>query len=280
MMRFWITPELAQTLIAAMQDGRAGATCSPDLGLSTCRVQLGPHGMSFSDAANLSPEQLDEVAGAKRGVFILEDGRLEPVQISADYFYKLIPTDEAPTVEISGIQMHRTTGTAPFLNALNSAKSVVRKGAAMLDTCGGLGYTAIAAARLGAASVVSLDVDANVREIARRNPWSAEYFASPAIELVDADAADFVADQPDDTFSSIIHDPPRFSRAGHLYGAEFYGQLARVLRPRGRLFHYTGDPFSKSRGKSFVQGVMRRLGDAGFEPKRADHLQGVLARLG
>jgi hypothetical protein len=149
----------------------------------------------------------------------------------------------------------------------------------VLDTCGGLGYTAIAAARLGAGSVVSLDIDANVREIAGRNPWSAEYFASPVIELVDSDAADFIAQQPDGTFNSIIHDPPRFSRAGHLYGAEFYGQLARVLSSRGRLFHYTGDPFSKSRGKSFVQGVMRRLGDAGLEPKRADHLQGVLARL-
>ena len=238
----------------------------------------------MSDDANLSLAQLDEVAGAKRGVFIFEDGRLEPVQISADYFYKLIPTDEAPTdetptVEISGIQMHRTTGTAPFLNAMNSAKAVVRKGATVLDTCGGLGYTAIAAARLGAGSVVSLDVDVNVREIARRDPWSAEYFASPVIELVHADAADFAAQQPDDTFDCIIHDPPRFSRAGNLYGAEFYGQLARVLRPRGRLFHYTGDPFSKSRGKSFVQGVVRRLGDAGFEPRRADHLQGVLAQL-
>ena len=279
MTRFWITPELAQTLTAAMQAGHAEASCSLDLGLSTCAVQLDPHGVSFSDAAVLPLEQLDEIAGAKRGVFILEHGRIEPVQISADYFYKLIPTSEAPTIEISGIQMHRTTGTAPFLNAMNSAKSVVRKGASVLDTCGGLGYTAIAAARLGAGSVVSLDIDANVREIAGRNPWSAEYFASPVIELVDSDAADFIAQQPDGTFNSIIHDPPRFSRAGHLYGAEFYGQLARVLSSRGRLFHYTGDPFSKSRGKSFVQGVMRRLGDAGLEPKRADHLQGVLARL-
>jgi len=279
MTRFWITPELAKTLITAMQDGRTEMTCSLDLGLSTCPVRLGSHGASFADDAGLSPEQLDEVAAAKRGVFILEGGRIEPIQISDDYFYKLIPTDEAPTIEISGIQMHRTTGTAPFLNAMNSAKAVVRKGATVLDTCGGLGYTAIAAARLGAGEVVSLDIDPNVLEVARRNPWSAEYFSSDAITLVDADAAEFVAEQPDGRFDCVIHDPPRFSRAGHLYGAAFYAGLARVLRPRGRLFHYTGDPYSKSRGKSFVQGVIRRLGDAGFEPKRADHLQGVLARV-
>lgn len=279
MAQYWLTPELAKALAAAMHGGQAELNCSLDLGLSTEHVQLSPTAVTFAEGAALSLEQLREMASAKRGVFIFDDGRLAPVQISAGYFYKLIPTDEAPTIEISGIQMHRTTGTAPFLNAMNSAKTVVRKGAAVLDTCGGLGYTAIAAARLGAASVVSLDVDPNVREIARQNPWSAEYFSSPVIELVDADAAEFVAAQPDGTFDCVVHDPPRFSRAGHLYGEEFYHGLARVLRPRGRLFHYTGDPFSKSRGKSFVQGVLRRLQSAGFEPKRSGHLQGIVARV-
>lgn len=278
MAQYWLTPELAKALVAAMHGGQAKLSCSLDLGLSTQHVRLSPKTVTLAEGVALSFEQLREMASAKRGVFVFEDGRLSPVQISADYFYKLIPTDEAPTIEISGIQMHRTTGTAPFLNAMNSAKTVVRKGAAVLDTCGGLGYTAIAAARLGAASVVSLDVDPNVREIAHMNPWSAEYFSSPVIELVDADAAEFVAAQPDGSFDCVVHDPPRFSRAGHLYGEEFYRGLARVLRPRGRLFHYTGDPFSKSRGKSFVQGVIRRLQSAGFEPKRAGHLQGVVAR--
>jgi len=278
MARYWLTPELAKSLLGAAREALRELNCSLDLGLSTQHVQLSPKTVTLAEGAALSLEQLREMAAAKRGVFIFKDGRLAPVQISAGYFYKLIPTDEAPTIEISGIQMHRTTGTAPFLNAMNSAKTVVRKGAAVLDTCGGLGYTAIAAARLGAASVVSLDVDPNVREIARQNPWSAEYFSSHVIELVDADAAEFVAAQPDGSFDCVVHDPPRFSRAGHLYGEEFYRGLARVLRPRGRLFHYTGDPFSKSRGKSFVRGVIRRLQSAGFESKRADRLQGVVAR--
>jgi len=279
MARHWLTPELAKTLLGAAESGRAELACSLDLGLTTQHVGIEPDSIALGGDDAVSLEQLREVATAKRGVFILESGWLEPVQIAADYFYKLIPTDEAPTVEISGVQMHRTTGTAPFRNATESAKTVVRRGAAVLDTCGGLGYTAIAAARHGATSVVSLDIDANVREIARRSPWSADYFASVVIHIIDADAEEFVAEQADASFDCVIHDPPRFSRAGELYGAEFYRGLARVLRPRGRLFHYTGEPYARSRGRSFVAGVLRRLQDAGFEPKAVERLQGVVARL-
>ena len=278
MARYWLTPDLAKTLLDAIAAGRAEFDCSLDLGLTTRRVGITPDAVALAEDAAISREQLREVGSAKRGVFIAEAGRIEPVEIAADYFYKLIPTDEAPTVEISGIQMHRTTGTAPFRNATESAKTVVRKGAVVLDTCGGLGYTAIAAARLRAGWVVSLDIDPNVREIARRNPWSAKYFGGPVIELIDADAAEFVAAQPDASFDCVIHDPPRFSRAGELYGSAFYCELARVLRPRGRLFHYTGEPYAKSRGRSFVDGVLRRLSDTGFETKRAERLQGVVAR--
>ena len=279
MTRVWLTSGVAEVLLAAMHERQTEVRCSLDLGLSRQLVRVEPDKVMLGEGAEISAEQLREVVKSARNCYLFKDGRLAPIQITAQYFYKLVPTDEAPTIEISGIQMHRTTGTAPFRNAMESVRTVVRKGVAVLDTCGGLGYTAIAAARRGASSVVSLDVDANVRSIARQNPWSAEYFSSPVIKLVETDAAEFAESQPDGTFDSVVHDPPRFSRAGHLYGAEFYRQLARILSRRGRLFHYTGDPFSKNRGKSFVLGVVRRLKDAGFEVTRADHLQGVVARL-
>jgi len=280
MARFWLTPDLAQRLLAAMETDEAEVRCSLDLGLSSLTVRISAGMASFGEDAALSAEQVRRVAGSKRGVFLLEADRLEPVQVSGTSFYKLIPTDEAPTIEIDGIQMHRTTGTHPFENATRSARTVVRPGARVLDTCGGLGYTAIAAARLGAAAVVSVEVDANVRAIARKNPWSAEYFGNPVIELADGDAAGFVSAQPDAAFDRVIHDPPRFSRAGELYGAGFYAELARVLRRGGRMFHYTGEPYSRGRGRAFVPGVMKRLRAAGFEVKRAEQLQGVVARRG
>jgi len=279
MARWWFTPELAHSLLAAMAEGAEEVTCSLDLGLSRQKVGLTPDGAALASGVEIDAPALREVAGGRRGVFVFEDGRLAPVRIAAEYFYKLIPTDEAPTIEISGIQMHRTTGTAPFGNAEASARTVVREGTDVLDTCGGLGYTAIAAARLGAARVVSVEADPNVWAIARQNPWSAEYFTSRVISLAEGDCSDFVRAQEEGSFDRVIHDPPRFSRAGELYGAEFYGQLARVLRRGGRLFHYTGEPYSRGRGRSFVAGVMKRLQAAGFSVRRAAPLQGVLARL-
>jgi predicted methyltransferase len=67
----------------------------------------------------------------------------------------------------------------------------------------------------------------------------------------------------DDAFSRIIHDPPTLSLAGDLYSGQFYRQLRRVLRSKGRLFHYVGDPDSRS-GRNVTRGVVSRLQEAGF----------------
>jgi len=67
----------------------------------------------------------------------------------------------------------------------------------------------------------------------------------------------------DHAYSRVIHDPPMFSLAGDLYSTAFYKQLYRVLRSSGRLFHYIGDPKSRS-GRNVTRGVIRRLQDSGF----------------
>ena len=61
-----------------------------------------------------------------------------------------------------------------------------------------------------------------------------------------------------------MHDPPRFSGStGDLYSLEFYKELHRVLKPRGLLFHYTGEP--RRRGApSILKGIRERLEKAGF----------------
>jgi hypothetical protein len=58
---------------------------------------------------------------------------------------------------------------------------------------------------------------------------------------------------------------------------DFYHELYRVLRSGGKLFHYIGDPESKS-GRSVTAGVLRRLEQAGFrELQRAPRAFGVTA---
>jgi hypothetical protein len=67
----------------------------------------------------------------------------------------------------------------------------------------------------------------------------------------------------DGAFSRIIHDPPTFSLAGELYSGAFYRELFRVLAKDGRLFHYLGDPNSRT-GARVAKGAVRRLQEAGF----------------
>jgi len=99
--------------------------------------------------------------------------------------------------------------------------------------------------------------------MARFNPWSRALFDNPKIEQVLGDAFDEVQRFEDSVFSCLIHDPPMLSLAGDLYSGEFYTECYRVLRRNGKMFHYVGDPDSKS-GARTTKGVVRRLQEAGF----------------
>ena len=52
--------------------------------------------------------------------------------------------------------------------------------------------------------------------------------------------------------------------AGDLYSGDFYAELFRILRNQGRLFHYVGDPKSRT-SEAITRGVIKRLHEAGFK---------------
>jgi predicted methyltransferase len=187
-----------------------------------------------------------------------------------------MPTARAPTMLISGIPMHRIKGTDPQRDTLEKVKAVKPVAGRVLDTATGLGYTAIEVART-ADSVVTVELDPAALQVARVNPWSQALFENPVITQRIGDSYDVVEEFDDETFTRIVHDPPVFSLAGHLYSGAFYAELYRVLERGGRLFHYVGDPQSKS-GRNTTRGVMRRLQDAGFSRvRRRPRAFGVLA---
>ena len=89
--------------------------------------------------------------------------------------------------------------------------------------------------------------------------------ARDASEVLRGDASAVVRALADGAFGCVIHDPPAraLCKEGDLDGARFYGELRRVLRPGGTLFHYVGNPESKEGGRLFG-GVRERLAEAGF----------------
>lgn len=189
--------------------------------------------------------------------------------------------DDLPNLEISGVRMK---SAAPSIEAVlvASIRELSPLSGVCLDTCGGLGYTAIAMATAPRVRRVHcIERDANVVEAARHNPASRSLFTDPKIVLQVSDAFDALDDFPDAHFDRVFHDPPRVSLAGELYSQAFYEKLFRVLKPGGKLFHYTGSPGEKA-GKRTREGVIRRLREAGFASVRdCPDAQGVSAvRIG
>jgi predicted methyltransferase len=158
--------------------------------------------------------------------------------------------------------MHRIKGIDPHRDTLQKIKTVAPVKGHVLDTCTGLGYTAIQAAKT-AERVVTVELDPAALEVARCNPWSWELFEKSKITQIVGDSFEEIGKLDSEAFARIIHDPPAFSLAGDLYSGEFYRELFRVLGRGGRLFHYIGDLESKS-GRNVARGAARRLAEAGF----------------
>ena len=254
-----------EPLLAARQAGESAASTSLDLGLTRGEVSLEAERVVFPDGQWLSWESLEEIGKSDTGCFVVEDNQAAKVQRFSEFLgraYGLMPTERAPTLLVSGIPMHRIKGTDPHRDTLTKIRAVAPVTGRVLDTCTGLGYTAIEAAKT-AEQVVTIELDPTVLEVARLNPWSRALFEHPRIEQRVGDSFDLIQDFEDESFSRIIHDPPMFSLAGELYSGEFYRHLYRVLGRKGRLFHYVGDLSSRS-GRNVVKGVARRLQDAGF----------------
>lgn len=263
----WIVLSHVQVapLLKAQGEGRGVAITSLDLGLSEVEAVIEADGAVLAGEVVLPWHAVEEIAQDRNACFLLEDHEVSRIQAFSEHtnlFYSLLPTESAPTLMISGVPMHRIKGTNPWLDSLSKLGALGRISGQVLDTCTGLGYTAILAAG-AASSVVTVELDPVVLELASLNPWSGELFDNPQIRQVVGDVVEEIQEFADDSFSCVIHDPPTIGLAGDLYSGEFYGELHRVLRPRGKLFHYTGDPRSKL-GRNTARGVARRLGEAGF----------------
>jgi predicted methyltransferase len=254
-----------QPILAARREGEDSVSTSLDLGLTQAELRLEPQGVLFPDGQRLSWEAIEAIGQNQATCFLVRDSAAEKVQFFSERlnrFYSLMPTERAPTMLRSGIPMHRIKGIDPHEDTLRKMRTIAPITGRVLDTATGLGYTAIAAAKT-AAAVVTIELDATVLEVARRNPWSRALFDNPRIRQVIGDSTEEVEGFEEATFARIFHDPPTFRLAGELYSEAFYRELFRVLKRGGRLFHYIGDLDSTS-GRVVAKGAVRRLQAAGF----------------
>lgn len=218
-------------------------------------------------------------------IYAERGGEAYRLDIFDKHYYKLRLFNGIPILEIDGLRMQLVRD---FETPLDYAKEVVDNlripakhspPAAVLDTCMGLGYTAIEASkRPGVGSVTTCEFAGPVLKLARWNPFSEPLFEKGGkISVIEGSISERIRDLPASSFDFVIHDPPRFSHAPELYSSAFYKELIRVGRPGCRLFHYVGS-VGKKRGKHIETGAARRLSDAGFGRIRHDgRLQGIFA---
>ncbi len=270
-----LTTAVHDALVAARTRGRSTIACSLDLDRSTTTVMVGTDGWSWDGRRFPFLE-----ACRARTIYHWTEGGFQPVARFTTSLTKLVPTKwGAPTFEIDGIKMLPTMRVSPYADAERKVALVAPRGKRILDTCGGLGYFAAWCLAGGARHVASYEKSPDVLWLRSLNPWSPDG-PSPAAELATltltpGDVAERIAALAPASVDAVLHDPPRFGIAGELYSQAFYDQLARVLRQRGSLYHYTGTPNRRASGRELAAEVAVRLRRAGFSAEPA--ADGVLA---
>ena len=268
-----ISSEQAQQLLESNKKGLKNIEVSLDLNLSKSKIIIENDFFIFPDNQKLEESQLKKPIKDDASCFLIKDDSLIKMQLFSEQtnkFYKLVPTKDAPTIEISGIRMHVTKEMTPMEDTKKKIESVMPIRGIVLDTCMGLGYTAILASKY-ADFIFTCEKDENVLEIAQLNPWTKELFGNKKINILNASIFNQIKVFKNNMFDAVIHDPPRLSLATELYSLEFYKQIFRVLKKDGKLYHYTGNPGSKFRKINLAGNVSKRLKQAGFKDIEKAH---------
>ncbi len=272
----------AQKILDAVNENKNKLEISLDLGITKSAVEckenkiLLTHETSkAAETETITVDDLKKIIKNNKVCYLVKNNAIHKIQLfsaETNTFLKLFPTGEhtAPTIELSGIRMHNIKKQDPLTDADNKINAINVHGK-VLDTCFGLGYTAITAAKKNDAAknqvteVYTHERDPNIVEVAKHNPWSNEVFTNKKINLKICDTVNEIKNYKNEFFDTIIHDPPMFRLSSEMYSQEFYNQLFRVLKKSGELYHYIGAHGAKNRNIDLTSGAIKRLEKAGFK---------------
>lgn len=264
-----LTLSVLEQFRAARARGDRSAPCSLDLQRTNTTVDLSMDDWCWNGQRFPYPDSCKE-----RTIYYWADGAFQPLARYTTSLIKLVPTDWGPpTFEIDGIKMLPTLRISPYIDAQRKVNLIEPRGKVILDTCGGLGYFAAWCSSGHASRIDSYEKNPDVIWLRSLNPWSPQVCTE--LTLTQADITVQIMKLAACSFDAILHDPPRFGIAGELYSQIFYDNLSRVLRRKGRLFHYTGIPNKLTSNRDVPKEVMSRLRRSGFAA--ASSGDGVLA---
>jgi predicted methyltransferase len=260
-----ITIKEAEMILSSYESGEKTGKISLDLGISMTDFVFDKSKVHIKDEI----VDIDEFRKIKENFcYALEDGELKKMAFFSDdtkFYYKLYPTKDWPTMMFSSTPMHRYSKVSPKEDTLAKIKDITDvspiKGS-VLDTCCGLGYTAICAAD-HAKEVRTFERDENVIYLEAINPYSRRLFTDKRIKHNHANVYDEIWTMKDNYFDIIIHDPPTPKYSSLLYSKDFYGELFRIMKNGAVLYHYAPWPH-KTRGEDFPKNISKNLEKCGF----------------
>lgn len=260
------------------KEGSMEIELSIDMGVSLSDLLLDNDGVKLNNKLLINWSQLKKVAKKESRCYTVYDND-EPWHVSTlsettgnpASLCSPLNGQGPPTIILGGFTMHRLTGDNmnPGMDTVQKIKAAnIRKGSSILDTCMGLGYTAIGAAKAvgSEGSVTTIEYDDASVVMCAHNPHSKGlYDGNHPIRALRGNSCELIKHFDDESFDYIIHDPPaRALTKTDLYGLEFYIELRRVLKSSGTLYHYIGNRQSKESGRLY-NGIKSRLLDAGFK---------------
>ena len=264
-----LTLSVLERLRAGKRAGESTVECSMDMQRSNGTVEPTATGRTWKGRLFPYPETCKD-----RTIYHWANESFQPVSRYSTSLIKLVPTQWGPpTFEIDGIKMLPTQRVSPYADAERKVGLIQPRGKVILDTCGGLGYFAAWCLQGQSRLVLSYEKNTDVVWLRSINPWSPT--TGDGLTLAHGDIVEQIDRLPDQSVDAILHDPPRFGIAGELYSQDFYRQLARVLKRRGKLFHYTGTPNKRTSGRDVPNEVATRLRRAAFTAELSG--DGVLA---
>ena len=210
----------------AIEKGLTEIEVSLDFGLTNTKINLDKNGF-YIDKELIKSKKIKET---DKSCYIVRDNSLEKVQYFSDgRLYKLIPTNNRPILQISGTSMHKKD----FLEKLGRDKL---RGM-ILDSGTGLGYSSIIASKT-AQKVITVEIDENVLEIAKLNPYSQALFENKNINSIVGNLVEEIKKFKDKEFDNIIFDAGTVKSSDAFFSLNNYKEAYRVLKNRGRFYHY------------------------------------------
>src|SRR3989344_8242357 len=140
----------ASQLLEAKRKGLTFIDISLDLNISKTKIKIEDDFFIFQNNQKLDEPQLKKIIKNDTSCFLIQNNSLTKIQLFSDEtnkFYKLVPTKDAPTIEISGIRMHATKDMTPTEDTKRKIETISPIKGMVLYTCMGLGYTAILASK-------------------------------------------------------------------------------------------------------------------------------------